>query len=318
MVLGKYPLTTSKQSSTIASGSLGGNAESSRPIGAVRVNGTNGQVLDVAYFFETPHDNKPEFMLDITTYIDESQHSGPGHTVVAGFWGTKDQWESLSLAWKVGLRNRRGLHMKDLHWNGRHSEGRVRDLLARLGPIPYQSGLSPVYGAAKAGDYSDLIKGRSEFEKKLCGYILCLSIIFAKHTTGLPGYARIKIVCEQQNTYEPLARGLFESFSGMVAKDPHNPYFSSIEFVRKNATLLTQPSDFLAFAMGKYLDQRESRKDLWCRPIFGDAGPNGIPGRLYSKRKARVWASTVMDNVKNNRLVGAVEFGKVLRGRGLL
>lgn len=272
----------------------------------------------VAGLFETPHDTKPDLMLNITTYIDESQHAGPGHAVVAGFWGSEDQWNCFIPAWRIGLGKRHALHMRDLHWNGRRTEKRVKDLLSRLGPIPYACGLCPVYGAVRSSDYLDLIAGKSDFEKKICGYILGLSIIFSVHTSRLPGYAKIKIVCEQQTSYEPLARGLFDSFSNMVAKDPRNPYFSSIEFIRKDSTSLTQPSDFLAFAVGKYLDERGSRKDLWCRPIFGDIEPSKIPGRTYPKARARLIVSTIMSNVENRRLVGAVDFGRFLRDRGLL
>jgi hypothetical protein len=176
--------------------------------------------------------------------------------------------------------------MKDLRWGGAHGEKRVTRLLARLGPIPYRHGLCPVYGAVKVSDYIDLIKGEQELEQKVCGYILCLSTIFSALTRDLPGHADIKIVCEQQDQYEPLARGLFDSFGRMVAKDPHNAYFRSIGFISKDASPLTQPADLLAFAITKYHDERGSIKDLGCRPIFGGKEPEKIPGRLYTKEKA--------------------------------
>jgi hypothetical protein len=272
---------------------------------------------DAGQFFETPHDNKPDFMLNITGYVDESQHTGPGHAVVAGFWGNEEQWKSFADAWKVGLGKRHALHMKDLRWNGRGAKNNVRDLLARLGPIPYQYGLKPVYGAVKSSDFLDLVDGQTDFEKKLCGYSICLSILLSR-LTHLPPHAKIKIVCEQQTFYEPLARALFDSMSNLVAKDVHNPFFSEIGFIPKDASALTQPADFLAFAMGKYLDDRGSKKDLWCRPIFGNTQPNKILGSTYPRAKIRAYVLTVMNNVKTGRPVGAIDFGKFLRKTGLL
>jgi len=272
----------------------------------------------IASFFETPHDNKPDLMLNITTYIDESQHVGPGHAVVAGFWGTEDQWNGFVSAWEAGLGNRKALHMNGLRWNARGAKKLVRDLLARLGPIPAEHGLCPVYGAVKVGDYLDLVAGESDFNKRLCGYVMDLLRIFVTLNSQVPAHGKIKIVCEQQNTYEPLARGLFEVFAKMAARDPYCPWFNSIEFVPKDATSLTQPSDFLAFAMGKYLDECGGKKDLWCRPIFGHMKPNKIPGCVYTRDRARFLVSAIIKNSKDGRLVGAVEFGKFLRSKGLL
>jgi hypothetical protein len=223
----------------------------------------------------------------LTAYLDESQHTGPGHAVVAGFWGTEDQWNAVADDWKLGLGGRKALHMSGLRWNSPSASRRVKPLLARLGPIPHTHNLHPVYGAVKVTDYINLIANEPEFEKKMCGYILCLSIVFSVLAKHLPGHAKLKIVCEQQSEYEPLARALFDSFSKMVGRNPKCAYFSDIGFIPKDSSPLTQPGDFLAFAKGKYLDERGSRKDLWSRPILGSAGPDGIPGRVHSRENAR-------------------------------
>lgn len=184
--------------------------------------------------------------------------------------------------------------MKDLRWNERRAEYRVKPLLEKLGPIPRANHLSPVYGAVKVSDYFDLVAGRSELEQKMCGYFLCLSIILSVLLNDLPQYARAKIVCEEQKEYEPLAGALFKSFSEVVAETPGRAYFSGIEFIPKDSSSLTQPSDYLAFAITKYYDERGSRKDLWCRPIFGGKEPERVAGRCSTKQKSRETVQAIL------------------------
>jgi hypothetical protein len=240
----------------------------------------------VEMFFNSPHGRTTD-MLNVTAYLDESQHTDPRHAVVAGFCGDCEQWKGLISDWRPALGKKKALHMSELRWNGTAGERRIKPLLERLGPIPLKNRLFPVYGAVKVSDYADLLKGKPEFEKKVCGYIVCLSVVLAKLNQRVVGHAKIKIVCERQDQYEPLARALFESFGNIVGKDPRNPYFSSIEYIDKDSCMLTQPADFLSFAMGKYLDERGSRKDLWCRPIFNGHDPKTVPGHLYGREQAR-------------------------------
>jgi Protein of unknown function (DUF3800) len=258
---------------------------------------------DIHYLFEIPHVDPPKSVLTLTTYVDESQHDETArHVVVAGFCGSEDEWGGFSEDWREGLGKRKALHMKDLRWNGKHSERRVKKLLERLGPIPHRHHLSPVCGAVKVSDYFDLVAGEKEFERKICGYFLCLSVIFAVLARDLPGHGRVNIVCEEQGQYEILGRALFESFRKMVAKDPRNVYFSGLKFIPKDSSPLIQPSDYLAFAMGKYLDERGSKKDAWCRPIFGAKNPESIPGRRYTKEKVRKTVSEILAAIRANRL----------------
>jgi hypothetical protein len=256
----------------------------------------------IHYLFEVPHDNPPKSVLTLTTYVDESQHDATArHVVVAGFCGSEDEWGAFLGDWADGLGKRKSLHMKDLRWNGKHSERRVKGLLGRLGPIPHRHHLSPVCGAVKVSDYFDLVAGEEEFERKICGYFLCLSVIFAVLVRDLPGYARVNIICEKQGQYETLGRALFESFGKIAAGNPRNAYFSGISFIPKDSSPLMQPSDYLAFAMAKYLDERGSKKDIWCRPIFGSKNPDSIPGRRYTKAKIRKTVLEMLSNIKARR-----------------
>jgi Protein of unknown function (DUF3800) len=241
-------------------------------------------------------------MLNLTAYVDESQHDTDArHVVVAGFIGSEPEWTAFAEDWKVGLGGRKSLHMKNLRWNVKQSRWRVRDWLAKLGAIPYRHHLCPVYGAVKVSDYFDLIAGEPELERKMCGYSLCLSVIFSVLMRDLPGHAQVKIVCEEQTQYEPLARSLFDSFGNLAAKSAKNAYFKGIEFIAKDSSPLTQPADFLAFAIGKYLDERETRKDLWCRPIFGKRHPDKVPGRAHTKEKARTLVKEMLASIRDRR-----------------
>jgi hypothetical protein len=82
------------------------------------------------------------------------------------------------------------------------------------------------------------------------------------------------------------AQAQFKASSKRYARDARLPYFQSIEFIPRDSSMLTQPGDFLAFAVGKHLDDLESKKDNWCRPIFGTIKPEKC-GYTYTKEKAR-------------------------------
>ncbi len=254
---------------------------------------------NVGLFFNTPHDNRPDFVLSITTYLDETQHGqSDEHVAVAGFYGNEEQWNGFAKAWKVALGKRHTLHMSELRWNSNHAERRVRELLARLGPVPYNLGLRPVYGAVRVSDYADVIgkpPTSHEVEQRiiLCGYVLCLSAVLSSLTYKLPSHAVIKIVCERQDEYALRANDLFGAHSKRVGRDPQRPYFKSIEFIEKESSTATQPGDFLAFAVGKYLDRHGTKKDIWCRPIFGDNKPERA-GYTYTREKARKTIRTIL------------------------
>lgn len=234
-------------------------------------------------------------MITLTAYVDESQHDATTrHVVVAGFCGDEPQWNAIVGPWRLGLGNKKALHMKDLYWNGAAAERRTKPLLAALGAVPSICKLSPVYGAARISDYWDLIQGEPELEQKVCGYMVCLAVIFSVFVTVLPEGTEVKVVCEEQNEYEPLARALFRSFAEQTGGDGRKNPLKGIEFIKKDSSPRTQPSDYLAFAIGKQLDEPGSRKDLWCRPIFDGKSLDKINGSVQSKEKARKTVSDIL------------------------
>jgi hypothetical protein len=204
----------------------------------------------------------------ITVYLDESEHSDIGkYTVVAGFHGKKENWDAFVPLWKEGLGNRKFLHMNSLRWNHPNAERRIKPLLDRLGPIPYKSNLVPVYGAVKAEDYLDLVCGTPKLEK-FGGYLLSMTQVFEVLLEAIPPTERVKIVCEQQDEYEPLVTELFNTVRKLIKKEHHlKPQLASIEFVPKASTSLTEPGDYLAFSLAKEFSEWGSKKDLWTRSI---------------------------------------------------
>lgn len=260
--------------------------------------------VDVHNFFETPHDNAPEQLFVITLYLDESNHSSSdSYVVVAGFRGTEEQWIDFAPKWKAALGNRSALHMSDLRWNAKGS--RVKELLARLGPIPYECGLIPVYGGVRVNDYYDLVKHDSVLEQRLRGYLICLASVFCVLLETIPGHEKIKIVCEAQNEYQPGAGEFFKIYKQMAGESAKYPYFVSIEFVDKSTLL--EPADYLAFALGKNLSQPGCKKDLWCRPIHAEGRKLSCrPGIWMDKKVARETIEMIKADVFSKRQIRAL------------
>lgn len=219
----------------------------------------------VERFFDTPHDRPPKYVFMITVYLDESRQDDPDSVMaVAGFYGDQAQWNALVPDWKTALGKRRTLHMSNLRMHSQPK--RAKRLLDRLGPLPYKHGLRPIHGAVKASDYLDLLSERSK--KELAGYSICLSTVMAALNHLVPLNESIKIVCEMQNQYREDAERMFRAVR-IAAPSPLKPYFSGIEFIPKDSSILTQPGDFLAYAITHRHRDPQSLKSQLCLPIFG-------------------------------------------------
>ncbi|HXM64152.1 MAG TPA: hypothetical protein VN950_25040 [Terriglobales bacterium] len=177
--------------------------------------------------------------------------------------------------------------MNSLHWNGARAEQRIKPLLERLGRIPYECNLIPIYGAVKACDYIDLVQGLSKLAA-LGGYLMAISHLFTLLLETVSPHERIKIVCEEQKQYEPLARSIFATFKKEASqmRVPH-PQLTDIEFVPKHFTSLIQPSDYLAFSLGKSFSEPESKKAMWSQPIQHWPNPICKPGTWLPRDVAR-------------------------------
>jgi hypothetical protein len=235
-------------------------------------------------FFETPHDRPPKYASMITVYLDESRQDDPAsYMTIAGFWGNKEQWEALIPDWVKALGNRKSLHMKTLRLASKPK--RARKLLTRLAMLPYKHGLTPIYGAVKMGDYWDIIEN-SPHARKLAGYCICLTAVMSRLSRTVPSQEKIKIVCEEQKVYEEIAMQTYRQVRIGISR-PERPYFSGIEFIPKDSSVLTQPSDFLAFAVSHFHEDQYSQKSSLCISIFGTRGTIDDFGMTMHRKNIR-------------------------------
>jgi hypothetical protein len=212
----------------------------------------------------------------LTAYLDESGHESRGNVFIAGHIGNESQWKHFIAKWVTARGKRKYLHLSRLRW----SNPRTKELLARLGPLPAECGLTRVLGGVKVSDYEDLIRGDLQ-ARALKGYYFALTLLVTKVAVWLENHERVEFVFEDQRRYRDVANLVM----GHIATDFTNkdgiPTIAKWSFVPKGSTLLLEQADYLANALAQlYRDQR-SVKCLWTRPILGDM--TGIGGILNRK-----------------------------------
>jgi hypothetical protein len=223
----------------------------------------------------------------MTAYIDESGHEGKGWMFLAGYLGSEDQWKRFVPAWKAGLGpQRKSLHLTDLRWN----KDRTKQLLKRLGPIPEGCGLTPILGGIRYGDYEDLVTG-SPAAKLLKGWLTCLFTIVLETLRVVPDGERLELVFEEQREYEQNAGQILsmiayhDPWSGTPWQDKEGKAkLAKWGFVPKGSTIMTDPADYLAFALRELWTDEKSKKSAWCRPIL--ASGEGI-GKILKRDTIR-------------------------------
>lgn len=243
-------------------------------------------------FFLTPHDKPSKYVAMITVYLDESEQSVVDkYMAVAGFFGNDSQWTAFSADWKKALGPKNSLHMNELRIKSKPD--RAKRLLDRLGPLPYKHGLQPICGVVRVKDYLDLIEDGDLAKKALHGYTACFSYILFALNKIVPGHESIKIVCEEQSQYGEQAYLMWRALRVKMSH-PANPYFSSLEFIPKDSSVLTEPADFLAYAVTHWCEDKNSVVSTICKPILGNGTSHGyrldraIVRDIISKTKAVV------------------------------
>ena len=258
-------------------------------------------------------------MLKVTAYLDESQvTTDTKHVVVAGFYGENASWDSFSGEWQAELarRGRKHLHMKELRWSSKKAEKRIKPLLSDLGSLPAKYRLSLLYGAVRVSDYSDMLVGNSPAQKILNGYLVCFSKVLADLCIVLPAHASLRVVCEQQKVYEALARKMFELVARSMSRNPRNAWLDGFTSVPKASIFMTELADYLAFAIGKFLDEEGTKKDLWCRPIFGGVEPKRLI-KVRSRDAVSAGTRIVLESSKRGESVfESTEFEEWWKAQG--
>jgi hypothetical protein len=189
--------------------------------------------------------------------------------VLAGFLGDSSQWGTCAENWKSALGKRKNLHMKDLHWS---KPDRIKRLLCALGPIPHAAGLRAVVTTAAMSDYDDLTSG-TELNQLYKSYMIALMGMIHVITENIPSDETFKIVLEANDRYAMNVQSLFKA-TGKFQTPDGRPKLISIEFVDKGVTSLTEPADFLAYALIQRYRNPGSVKDELCAPILENTQPS--------------------------------------------
>ena len=227
----------------------------------------------------------PKWLLMLRAYIDESGHESKGWMSLAGFLGREEQWRDFVPKWKSALGpQRKFLHMRRLRWK----KDSTKQLLARLGPIPEKCGLEAVMAGVRFQDYEDLVSGTPD-EKLLKGYIACLIPMVIQILRGIPDDERIELVFEEQREYAPFV-DMALPFAAMpepwkLTKDGR-PKLAKWSFVPKGSTVMTDPADYLAFALREVWTDRKSKKAEWCKPILASGSGEGY-GLIMQRDRIR-------------------------------
>jgi len=223
-----------------------------------------------------------------TAYVDESGHETKDWMFVAGFMGDDEQWKQFVPMWREALGGKEALHMNELRWKS----DRTRELLARLGPVPDNCGLTAVVGGVRVSDYDDLLRG-TPAKRLLKGYVACIYPLVVNILRSLPDTERLTIVFEQQHEYQPFAECALAAIVSLRNQKPDwfltrdgLPKLASWAFVSKNSTTLTQPADYFVYALRQLYHDRHSKKTEWCRPILKSGNGQGI-GAVMTRKQIR-------------------------------
>jgi hypothetical protein len=223
-----------------------------------------------------------------TAYVDESGHETKDWMFVAGFMGDDEQWKQFVPMWREALGGKEALHMNELRWKS----DRTRELLARLGPVPDNCGLTAVVGGVRVSDYEDLLRG-TPAKRLLKGYVACIYPLVVNILRSLPDTERLTIVFEQQHEYQPFAECALAAIVSLRNQKPDwfltrdgLPKLASWAFVPKNSTTLTQPADYFVYALRQLYHDRHSKKTEWCRPILKSGNGQGI-GAVMTRKQIR-------------------------------
>jgi hypothetical protein len=204
--------------------------------------------------FETPHDAPPEWVFMLTAYLDESGHETRDLMVLAGFLGDSVQWGNCAENWKIALGRRKSLHMKSLQWS---KPKRIEKLLCALGPVPHAAGLRAVFTTAAMSDYDDITTG-AKLERLYKSYMISLMGIIDVVSDNIPANETFKLVLEANDQYRVNVQSLFKAARKLKTSDGRQK-LTSIEFVNKGITSLTEPADYLAYALIQQYRSRGSR-----------------------------------------------------------
>lgn len=236
---------------------------------------------DLEGLCESPHDDPPKWALMLTAYFDESLENGDGYAVMAGFFGTKDSWTRCAEEWKAALGKRSALHMKKLRWKG----DRNKELLARLGPIPHNCGLHPVFASVRLRDYREnLKKPKSKISN---GYFVTLIGVATATLAALPRGERIEFIFEQQLHYAEARDMALHVLSNQARYRGRRGKPTLAKYGSAPKSTLLEPADYLAYALLQTIVDPHSLRSRLCAPILKH-GKRRIGGKMTEREVRRI------------------------------
>jgi hypothetical protein len=227
-------------------------------------------------------------LLVLTAYFDESGNDKEGWFFVAGFIGDDAAWRTTSEEWPKAIFPLPRLHMNKLHLCESKAH-RKKELLERAGLVSKRCGLTPIVAGVRHSDYIDLIQG-SKLERLFPSYLLCCVAAVIQALRFIPEGERLEIVYEQQTVHEERLTMAMGQLS-----DLHIPQLSLADgthrlanwrFAPKRSTNLTEPSDYLAYALLQQWRDPGSWKAKLCRPILDAHNQEGL-GRIMDRATIR-------------------------------
>lgn len=238
---------------------------------------------------EAPHDCPAKWCIVLIVYLDESGTHSDEYTVVAGFVGKKRHWSKFEKAWKEGLGNRPFLHLSTMGF----TNPTEKQWLEKLGSIPYECGLKPVYGGVCRNDYLDLAKGTvGEVHGQAAP--LCLVPIVDGLISEIPGDERFEFIFEASNLefYFCKMMRMIASFPGLFRYDKR-PRAAHWEFMPKSESSRFQPGDYLANHLWNWNEDSNSIRSQWTLPIASNR--KLIGGRLERDRARNLFKHLAKD-----------------------
>ena len=235
---------------------------------------------------ESPHDFPAKWAAMIFGYFDESGGDiGDGYFVVAGFIGKRKCWKDFARKWTVAAGDHGALHMKELRLGSKRSRIRYRDLLKRLGQVPFEVGLRPFVGSVKTSDYQHLIKD-TVAELVLKGYSVALTaMVGAILESNLPKSERIEFIFETQVEFAIMREQAFAFWRQLPVYKCPNGKSRISKLSSMDKSILLEASDYLAYAVLQQLIDPSSEKSEITSPIL-EPFKSKIPHGHLSKEQA--------------------------------
>jgi hypothetical protein len=267
-------------------------------IGQARAFPESSDVLDG--FCSGPEDDPPGWLGVLTGYFDESMHHQEDDWMcVAGFIGSSGQWKDLAKAWPKAIAPRKRLHMNALRFNA--ARPRTKKLLERAADILRDIDFTPAYTAVLVSDYADLVD-KAKYQKHLQGYYVCAKSLALQVIRAIPPTERIELVFENQTEYSEGVGMAMQALRDVSLADNIADCLteSGVQklakwgFVPKHSTILTEPADYLSYALVQNLNNAHSLRAQWCKPVLGVHGGNFWGGGTLEADFARKLISNLI------------------------